>query len=148
MESRVSTTIRLSPASHKHQQNITHREGPNREKLWNKTSNQIKYCPSISFLQEVFYWNMNERTLFRQFAVHFVFVSFSYRDLYVTSIIQMPHTLNIKCGRRQIFVMKYRISTNMRDTHLTQETAWSRKGKVHKWWIVQCHQGGVYHHFI
>ena len=34
---------------------------------------------------------MNERTLFRQFAVHFVFVPFSYRDLYVTSIIQMPH---------------------------------------------------------
>ena len=58
------------------------------------------------------------------------------------------HTLNIKCGRCPIFVMKYRISTNMRDTHLTQETAWSRKGKVHKWWIVQCHQGGVYHHFI
>ena len=72
---------------------------------------------------------MDEKTLFRRFAVHFVFVSFSYRDLYVTSIIQMPHTLNIKCGRRQIFVMKYRISTNMRGTHLAQETVWSRKGK-------------------
>ena len=34
---------------------------------------------------------MDEKTLFRRFAVHFVFVSFSYRDLYVTSIIQMPH---------------------------------------------------------
>ena len=91
MESRVSSTIRLSPASHKHQQNITHREGANREKLWNETRNQIKYCPSIPFLQEVFWWNMNERTLFRQFAVHFVFVPFSYQDLYVRSIIQMPH---------------------------------------------------------
>ena len=43
-------------------------------------------------LQGVILWNMNEKTLFRQFArVHFVFVPFSYQDLYVTSIIQMPH---------------------------------------------------------
>ena len=35
---------------------------------------------------------MNEETLFRQFGrVHFVFVPFSYQDLYVTAIIQMPH---------------------------------------------------------
>ena len=69
---------------------------------------------------------------------HFVFVPFSYQDLYVTSIIQMPHAKYQMWPARPIFVMKYRISTNRRDTHLTQETMWchEKSGTIDKYFEI------------
>ena len=98
MESRAKSLVSLSgyrePLISIPKTSLIGRE-PTLENFWNKTKNQNG--PSILFLQGVFRWNMNERTLFRQFAVHFVFVPFSYQDLYVTSIIQMPHAKYQMC---------------------------------------------------
>ena len=107
---------------------------PTLENFWNKTTNQIVNIVQASYFCKECFAEIWMKGHFSDSLPFTLCLSLFLIRTCMSHPSFKCHTLNIKCGR-PIFVMKYRISTNMRDTHLTQETTWSRKVRTNYWQI-------------
>ena len=100
---------------------------PTLENFWNKTKNQIVNIVQASYFCKECFAEIWMKGHFSDSLPFTLCLSLFLIRTCMSHPSFKCHTLNIKCGRCPIFVMKYRISTNMRDTH-----TWLRKQCGHE----------------